>query len=174
MTRRSYGNCSATSSCPASGYQGNNMTEMPEHEERSIRDYVNSQSPDDDHAELVQKISTYRILGRVHETYDVHTKSARWWVITNPTNLYRQTDFPKAEQALIFHLGLGIYITERSPYRSRRFALSHSCPFPDPSSPSSSQTPPHKLDHTVSVLISHLELYYRIHLAHRSSLLYRA
>lgn len=90
------------------------MTEMPEHEERSIRDYVNTQSPDDDQAELVQKISTYRILGRVYDTYDVHTKSARWWVITNPTNLYRQTDFPKAEQALIYHLGLGIYIANQA------------------------------------------------------------
>jgi len=65
--------------------------------------------------------------------------STLWRVITNPTNLYRQTDFPKAERALTFHLRLGIYITERSPYRSRWFALSHSFPFPDPSSASSSK-----------------------------------
>ena len=90
------------------------MTELPEHEERSIRDYVNSQSPDNDRAELVQKIGSQRIMGHVHDIYDVHTASTRWWVITDPTNLYRQTDFPKAEQALIFHLGLGIYIAERS------------------------------------------------------------
>ncbi len=92
----------------------NNMTELPEHEERYIRDYVNSQSPKDDRTELVQKIGSQRVMGRVHEIYDVHTKSTRWWVITNPTNLYRQTDFPKGEQALIFHLGLGIYIAERT------------------------------------------------------------
>jgi hypothetical protein len=42
------------------------------------------------------------------------SKSTLWWVITNPTNLYRQTDFPKAEQALIFHLGLGIYNRTKS------------------------------------------------------------
>lgn len=90
------------------------MTDLPDHEERHIRDYVNSQSPDHDQAELIQKISSHRIMGHVHDVYDVHTASSRWWVITDPTNLYRQTDFPKAEQALIYHLGLGIYIAERS------------------------------------------------------------
>lgn len=94
------------------------MTEVPEHEERSIRDFVNSQSPKDDQAELVQKIASQRVLGRVHDIYDVHTKSTRWWVITDPTNLYRQTDFPKAEQALIYHLGLSIYIAEKNRARS--------------------------------------------------------
>ncbi|GAB4596035.1 hypothetical protein MOKP4_31260 [Mycobacterium avium subsp. hominissuis] len=87
---------------------------LPEHEERYIRDYVNSQSPDDDQAGLVQKIGSRRILGRTHETYDVHCKSTRWWVITNPTNLYLQSDFPQAEQALIFHIGLGVMMAERS------------------------------------------------------------
>ncbi|GLB86911.1 MULTISPECIES: hypothetical protein [Mycobacterium] len=87
---------------------------LPEHEERYIRDYVNSQSPDDDQAGLVQKIGSRRVLGRTHETYDVHCTSTRWWVITNPTNLYLQTDFPQAEQALIFHIGLGAMIAERS------------------------------------------------------------
>src|ERR1017187_2012309 len=90
------------------------MAELAEHEERSIREYVNTQSPDDDQAGLVQKVGSHRIMGRVHDIYDVHTKSKRWWVITDPTNLYLQTDFPKAEQALIFHLGLGIFIAERS------------------------------------------------------------
>ena len=35
-------------------------------------------------------------------------------MITDPTNLYLQTDFPKAEQALIYHLGLGVFMAERS------------------------------------------------------------
>jgi hypothetical protein len=35
-------------------------------------------------------------------------------VITDPTNLYLQTDFPQAEQALIFHIGLGTVLAERS------------------------------------------------------------
>jgi len=35
-------------------------------------------------------------------------------VITNPTNLYLQTDFPEAEQALMFHIGLGVMVAECS------------------------------------------------------------
>lgn len=90
------------------------MAEPPEHEERGIRDYVNSQSPADDHAELVQKVGSHRVLGHVHEVYDVHCTLTRWWVITSPTNLYLQSDFPEAEQALIFHIGLGAFMAERS------------------------------------------------------------
>ncbi|WP_146165305.1 MULTISPECIES: hypothetical protein [Nocardia] len=89
------------------------MVDMSEAEERQIREYVNSQSRDDE-AELVQKIGSRRMLGRVHDIYDVHCKNSRWWVITDPTNLYSQEDFPQAEQALIFHLGLGLFLTERS------------------------------------------------------------
>jgi hypothetical protein len=54
-------------------------------------------------------------MGRVHEIYDVHTtRQKRWWVITDPTNLYLQKHYPEAEQALIYHLGLGLYMAERS------------------------------------------------------------
>jgi hypothetical protein len=90
------------------------MAELTEQEERYIREYVNSQSSKDDPARLVQKVGSHRVMGQVHDIYDVHTKSTRWWVITNPTNLYLQADFPESEQALIFHLGLGIFIAERS------------------------------------------------------------
>ncbi len=90
------------------------MPEISEHEDRYIRDYVNSQSPSDDQVKIVQKVGSHRIIGHVHDVYDVHTKSNRWWVITDPTNLYLQTDFPQSEQALIFHLGLGMFMAERS------------------------------------------------------------
>jgi hypothetical protein len=90
------------------------MAELTEHDERYIRDYVNSQSPEGDQAGLVQKIGSRRMMGRIHDLYDVHCESTRWWVITEPTNLYLQTDFPEVEQALIFHLGLGVFMAERS------------------------------------------------------------
>lgn len=89
------------------------MADLPEHEARSIRDYVNTQSPGDDQAGLVQKIGSKRILSRVHQMYDVHCAKSRWWVITDPTNLYSQDDFPDVEQALIFHLGLGLFMMQR-------------------------------------------------------------
>src|SRR5437867_2974290 len=93
------------------------MSELPEHEERYVRDYVNSQSPVNDQARLIQRVGTRRILGRSHNIYDVHCQSTRWWVITQPTNLYLQADFPEAEQALIFHIGLGAFLAERSRAR---------------------------------------------------------
>lgn len=82
-------------------------------EVRAIRDYVNLESPDDDQATLVQKVRSRRILGRTHDVFDVHCTQTRWWVITEPTNLYLQSDFPDAEQALIFHIGLGTVLAER-------------------------------------------------------------
>jgi hypothetical protein len=90
------------------------MTDLPEHEERYVRDYVNGQSPEVDQAEIIQKVGSKRILGRVHDIYDVHCAKTRWWVITEPTNLYLQSDYPESEQALIFHIGLGVVLAERS------------------------------------------------------------
>lgn len=90
------------------------MAELAEHEERAIRSYVDSQSPDDDKAELVQRVHSKRILGRTHEVFDVHCAKSRWWVVTDPTNLYLQSDFPEAQQALMFHIGLSAVLAERS------------------------------------------------------------
>ena len=90
------------------------MQELSEPEERSISEYVNSQSPAEDQAELVQKVGSRRTLGRKRDLYDVHCAQSRWWVITDPTNLYSQDDFPQIEQALIFHIGLGVFMAEHS------------------------------------------------------------
>jgi hypothetical protein len=37
---------------------------------------------------------------------DVHTNLNRWWVITNPTNLYSQVLMPSMDYTLSFHIGL--------------------------------------------------------------------
>jgi len=90
------------------------MPDISEPEERSIRDYVNSQSPEDNQAVLVQKVGSRRVLGHRRDLFDVHCAQSRWWVITDPTNLYSQDDFPQIEQALTFHIGLGAVLAERS------------------------------------------------------------
>lgn len=89
------------------------MPDLPEHEERSIRDYVNGQSHDDQ-VTLVQKIGSERVFGQLHELYDVHCERSRWWVISDPTNLYSQDDFPEIGLALTFHLGLTVRMLDRS------------------------------------------------------------
>lgn len=41
-----------------------------------------------------------------HEIWDVHCTSSRWWVVTNPMNLYDQADFKSRDVVLTFHIGL--------------------------------------------------------------------
>jgi DNA-directed RNA polymerase specialized sigma24 family protein len=91
------------------------MPDLPEHRERYIRDYVDGQMRDDaDKVKIVQQVGTRRILGWMYEMFDVHCEQSRWWVITEPTNYYAQSDFPEVEQAFIFHLGLGLFMAQRS------------------------------------------------------------
>jgi|GEM_PF-4265354 len=55
-----------------------------------IAAYVEGQSPRNTvkHAE---KVMTAHVLGRKYECWDVRTNKTRLWVITSPTNLYKQT-----------------------------------------------------------------------------------
>lgn len=77
-----------------------------EHEERAIREYVLSQSPRGERVVMAEKVATQRAHGTRYDIWDVTTKKDRWWVITEPTNLYRQADFKYMDQAFTFHLGL--------------------------------------------------------------------
>ena len=43
-----------------------------------------------------------------HDIWDVHCTDSRWWVITEPTNLYSQDKFPSRDEALSFHIGLAL------------------------------------------------------------------
>lgn len=54
-----------------------------------------------------------------HDIWDVHTDVDRWWVITEPMNLYAQEQFPNMDLALTFHVGLCLRIP-----RSERQKLS--------------------------------------------------
>jgi hypothetical protein len=53
-----------------------------------------------------EKIASERVYGRAHDVWDVQSTDARWWVMTNLTNLYRQADFESLDHAMTFHLGL--------------------------------------------------------------------
>ncbi len=93
---------------------------LPEHEEKAIRQYVESESIDHDDPDnpdnkvtLVQKVASYRLLGTDYDVYDVHMPMQRWWVITELTNLYSQADFPNYDVAFSFHVGLMMRMWER-------------------------------------------------------------
>jgi len=71
-----------------------------DHEVRQFRQYFESQTRhgDDEVVEHVEKVACERVLSRDHDVFDVHTNKGRWWVITNPTNLYSQADHPSMDR----------------------------------------------------------------------------
>lgn len=94
------------------------MPTETEQERAHVKDYMRSQAPDL-WVDFLQKVYS-ETLGQVrHDVWDVHTNGGRWWVITSPTNLYSQDDFPNMDLALTFHVGLCIRIP-----RSERPSLS--------------------------------------------------
>lgn len=99
----------------------NLVFEQSEHEVREIVDYIEWQcnnkrereiaesggsSIDEEVVEHAEKIKTERVIGNDYSVWDVHTNSNRWWVITNPTNLYSQNLMPSLDYTLSFHIGL--------------------------------------------------------------------
>jgi hypothetical protein len=72
---------------------------------RAVSDYVETQTRDEtvQHAE---RIMSEHVVGRDYDCWDVHTDKDRYWVITNPTNLYSQHYFPSLDFTLSFHIGV--------------------------------------------------------------------
>ncbi len=70
-----------------------------------ITTYVEWQAPDLS-VTFCQKVYSESVLSHRHDVWDVHTTKDRWWVITNPTNLYSQELFPNMDLAVTFHMGL--------------------------------------------------------------------
>jgi hypothetical protein len=77
----------------------------PEHEERAVREYVEVQARPEKVTHL-EKIKTEHVRTRAIDVWDVRTTGDRYWVVTNPTNLYSQRDFPSVDFTLSFHVGL--------------------------------------------------------------------
>ena len=83
-------------------------------EKDSIRSYVEEQA----HEAVVHlEKAASELVGPVrHDIWDVHCAASRWWVVTNPTNLYTQEDFKSRDVVLTFHIGLALrvsYLQER-------------------------------------------------------------
>jgi hypothetical protein len=94
------------------------MLSATQEEIERVTDYMKSQAPDLS-VEFVQKVYSENVLNVRHDVWDVHTNVDRWWVITEPTNLYAQEQFPNMDLALTFHIGLSLRIP-----RSERQKLS--------------------------------------------------
>jgi hypothetical protein len=91
--------------------------ETPEHERRSIEQYLYSQSGENFEIEHVEKLTSEYVLGTQYDVWDAHTNEGRWWVITNPTNLYSQEQIKSMDVALSFHVGLMMRVMANRPAR---------------------------------------------------------
>jgi hypothetical protein len=85
------------------------MLSATQEEIERVTEYMKSQAPDLT-VEFAQKVYSESVLNVRHEVWDVHTNVDRWWVITEPTNLYAQEQFPNMDLALTFHIGLCLRI----------------------------------------------------------------
>jgi hypothetical protein len=74
-----------------------------------VTSYFDGQAPDLK-VEFIQKVYVENVLGNYHDVWDIHTDKDRWWVITNPSNLYSQEQFPNMDLAVTFHVGLCLRI----------------------------------------------------------------
>ena len=75
-----------------------------EDDEVAIRAYVEEQVGE---AVVHAELAASEMVGPVrHEIWDVHCSDSRWWVVTNPTNVYDQADFRSRDVVLTFHIGL--------------------------------------------------------------------
>ncbi len=94
------------------------MLHAPSHQKKEIADYVEWQSNKAEgppvkvlHLEIMK---TESVFGREHVAWDVHTdEPGRWWVITNPTNLYSQRDFQSLDYTFSFHIGVTARMASR-------------------------------------------------------------
>lgn len=81
------------------------MRQGTDDERGAVLSYVESQSADD-RVVHVEKVATEAVGSIVHDIWDVHCSNSRWWVVSNPMNLYSRDDFKSRDVVLTFHVGL--------------------------------------------------------------------
>ena len=86
--------------------------ESPEHQKRNIRQYFELEVKDETIVHL-EKVAREHILGQTHDIWDLHTDKDRWWIVTEATNLYRQSEFRSMDKVLTYHIGLMLRMTAR-------------------------------------------------------------
>jgi hypothetical protein len=74
------------------------MLDATPNESERVTEYMRSEAPELT-VELVQKVYSENVLNIRHDVWDVHTDVDRWWVITEPMNLYAQEQFPNMDLA---------------------------------------------------------------------------
>lgn len=86
------------------------MLPATDEEKAEVTTYFLGQSPLGTTVKFLQKVYSEAIIDHRHDVWDIHSSDGRWWVITNPTNLYSQDKFPNMDYAVTFHMGLCLRI----------------------------------------------------------------
>jgi len=95
----------------------------PDHKRQEIAEYVEWQVNKGANTQYkvthLEKIKSEIVYGTEHVVWDVHTNEpGRWWVITEPTNLYSQQEFPSLDYTLSFHVGVMARVAARDAKRA--------------------------------------------------------
>lgn len=95
----------------------------PDHKRQKIAEYVEWQVNKGANTQYkvihLEKIKSEVVYGTEHVAWDVHTdEPGRWWVITEPTNLYSQQEFPSLDYTLSFHVGVMARVAARDAKRA--------------------------------------------------------
>lgn len=85
---------------------------QPAREAESIREYIEWQAKEP--VLHLEKLKTEYAFSNRYDAWDVTTNVDRYWVITNPTNLYSQQYFPSLDYTITFHIGLAARIFAHS------------------------------------------------------------
>jgi hypothetical protein len=98
------------------------LLESSPREEAEVVSYFERQSSKDakgpsrvQHLELVK---SEVVFGREYKVWDIHATNGRWWVVTNPTNLYSQEHIPGLDFVLTVHVGLMARVASRDSRRA--------------------------------------------------------
>jgi hypothetical protein len=70
-----------------------------------IRRYMEMECSDES-VIFLERVASERLFDRRLDVWDVHTDAGRYWVITDPTNLYAQHLFPSLDFTLTVHVGV--------------------------------------------------------------------
>lgn len=89
------------------------LFEADEPETKRVTEYVEWQCRGKEKVLHAEKVATDRVHGRDYAVWDVHTDKERWWVVTEPANLYSQTLMPSLDYVLSFHIGLMMRVESR-------------------------------------------------------------
>jgi hypothetical protein len=89
-----------------------------QHEHRDIVRYVEIECRPHK-VEHAEKLRSESVWGLRHDLWDVRLENReRYWVITNPTNLYSQDDFPSLDMAFVYHVGLRVVLARRQSQKA--------------------------------------------------------